>query len=869
MEKGSCKDIDSVVSNVSVDTTLEWEQYESVDGKDQLQVEIGVVERDDFKSKAVVISEGWPSLYFTLKSRGFDVLVFVKTQCDLQFILGDPNIHPLPGQLTGADNNWRPPMCDSVWIQGTAEFIMTYKEILPENTITVLPCTSRKRRFCPVTDHKVYTLSHSNCGGITLGRWTITVPARFDDSSIVKKSLVTRTLRHILNYTVKGIRWGDSTASAMRGTKKRGFNQHSRIYSERDRIIPGAASVPVQVRCVKQGSAEVRRLLTPEELMDVYDIQRTVQDSLQQCKDATRQLIMDDIVCAAPEKVLYGLVEVVRKLFSRGGLKKVDPTPANEPTKVDWLQFETTTDTNDEKAARSDDAAVATEQWDLYLMRGYTPQRQWDAISRYRKVPERWRRNNNSPKVCNGTIVTASHKRMLEGLRSLSVGVFSRNVYRSWILYMNNKYGQEVWSECTRLLKVNTKVSREQSKLLLTGVGNIVDLERDWKAGTEAIRRACNSTFWDWADGSTLFYWRWAPEFQTEARDGTTIWVTGALPRYRARQRWPSEPKAKQKMALKLLKVIDRCYMSQGPVISLTGCFAVPKGDNDIRMVYDATKCGLNEKLWAPNFLLPTIDTALRQASVTSWFGDIDLGEMFLNFPLDEDLRPYAGVDVTQMREELVRLGIMPEGTSERDGRIFVRWVRCLMGLRSSPYNAARAMGWLDDIIRGNRLDGMNEFRWDSLILNLPGMSEYDPALPKVYKWNEELAQMASNFEAYVDDIRTTGGTEVSCVNASRRVASLCNYFGVQDAARKRRFPSTKPSVWCGAKTSSDSTGLYTTTTQEKWDKGRTLILGWITESRENGGWLERKPLERGRGFLVHLSRTYPMIVPFMKILQL
>ena len=82
---------------------------------------------------------------------------------------------------------------------------------------------------------------------------------------------------------------------------------------------------------------------------------------------------------------------------------------------------------------------------------------------------------------------------------------------------------------------------------------------------------------------------------------------------------------------------------------SITGFFDVPKGDSDICMVYNATKCGLNDALWTPNFFLPTIDLILRNADADTWFGDIDLGEMFLNYWLDEELRPYAGVDVSAL----------------------------------------------------------------------------------------------------------------------------------------------------------------------------------------------------------------------------
>ena len=79
-------------------------------------------------------------------------------------------------------------------------------------------------------------------------------------------------------------------------------------------------------------------------------------------------------------------------------------------------------------------------------------------------------------------------------------------------------------------------------------------------------------------------------------------------------------------------------YINVGGVKSITGFFDVPKGDEDIRMVYDANKCGLNKALWTPNFFLPTIDSILRNADDHTWFGDIDLGEMFLNYWLDEEL---------------------------------------------------------------------------------------------------------------------------------------------------------------------------------------------------------------------------------------
>jgi hypothetical protein len=73
----------------------------------------------------------------------------------------------------------------------------------------------------------------------------------------------------------------------------------------------------------------------------------------------------------------------------------------------------------------------------------------------------------------------------------------------------------------------------------------------------------------------------------------------------------------------------------------------VPKGDGDVRMVYDASKSGLNSQLWAPWFLLPTIESHLRSVQPSSFMGDIDFSEQFLNFVLHEKVQPYAGVDLT------------------------------------------------------------------------------------------------------------------------------------------------------------------------------------------------------------------------------
>ena len=38
-------------------------------------------------------------------------------------------------------------------------------------------------------------------------------------------------------------------------------------------------------------------------------------------------------------------------------------------------------------------------------------------------------------------------------------------------------------------------------------------------------------------------------------------------------------------------------------------------------------------------------------ATDCSWYGDVDVGEMFLNFPLDINMRKFCGVDLSWIRE--------------------------------------------------------------------------------------------------------------------------------------------------------------------------------------------------------------------------
>ena len=150
--------------------------------------------------------------------------------------------------------------------------------------------------------------------------------------------------------------------------------------------------------------------------------------------------------------------------------------------------------------------------------------------------------------------------------------------------------------------------------------------------------------------------------------------------------------------------------------------------------------------------------------------------------------------------------------------------------------------------------------------MNLPGNKEYDPTMPWVYKWDELNGRLASHFSCYIDDIRGMGGTEGVCRRATQCVASWINYLGQQDAPQKWRPPSRTPGAWAGAMCLSKEDGLYVTCTQKKWNKAKAIIAHWHEEICKNKSRrVNAAQMECDVGFLVHLSRTFPAIFPYLK----
>ena len=386
--------------------------------------------------------------------------------------------------------------------------------------------------------------------------------------------------------------------------------------------------------------------------------------------------------------------------------------------------------------------------------------------------------------------------------------------------------------------------------------------ENSVSSGLSALRHSALASWWDWDEGSSPFFWRMTdPDWLVDMRDGVKPMWIGPPPKYRKAQRPNSDPNHLALEKKKIGKVRRRGYI--GPtkgIRSLTSFFSVPKGPTDIRMVYDGTKSGLNDSLLAPWFGLATVDLMLRTVCEGTWSGDNDFGEMFLNFWIHPEIRAYTGVDLTTLFPEEL------EGEGGEKKFLWEAWTRCAMGVTVSPYQTTQCTQRVKRIVFGCRFSKSNVFRWVEVKLNLPGNEDYDPSKPWICKVRED-GQIAVDVHSYVDDLRGTAPTKEEAWQASSAMAKGSAFFGLQDAARKRRPPSQSPGAWAGAVVETTGTEVLKTVSQERWDKTRKHVAT-LSKWASSDSPINRRDLERIRGFLVYVSLTFKSLVPYLKGIQ-
>lgn len=369
------------------------------------------------------------------------------------------------------------------------------------------------------------------------------------------------------------------------------------------------------------------------------------------------------------------------------------------------------------------------------------------------------------------------------------------------------------------------------------------------RAIIDCITRSSNSTFWEWDDGSRLFFWRWG-QWWKSARDGEVLFHESEPPRWMGRNLPAPSPHYETLLRKKEGKLVHRRYLEFGFADSIVPRFGVPKDEDDIRLVWDATRCGANETLWAPSFWMPVFrtisDLIIKRlpCSVSDYFlgnipstpaptdwrvphqSDMDVGEMFLNYLLHYSERHFFGARII---------------TGEGDGEVsqIMRFSRLLFGGRPCPYLAVQGHARAMELITGDISDPSNPLGWTRVITNWPFDFGYDPSMPRVIRVRQD-GEMAPGYPAFVDDGRISGVSKVICDSATHRFCTKVNHLGEQNASRKRRPSSTTPGAWTGKMLWSHETHPIKGILPEKWTKQRDDLLS-LKSLIDDGSPVERK----------------------------
>jgi hypothetical protein len=282
------------------------------------------------------------------------------------------------------------------------------------------------------------------------------------------------------------------------------------------------------------------------------------------------------------------------------------------------------------KATKSDDPAVPMSLWEEHLIK--------DGTRAWMRKDER----KNLTAAC-------------DTLRKLMLYRWKGKVLSSFRIWLNRKYADELdpigkrWGPGVRF-KNNKYVWNDgqtsKDDYVKRWNARVLTAPEALMAGMDCIEISYKTSWWEWEDGSRPFHWWWPEEYQERIRDGIKVHFRTPPPQYVVLQR-DVDPKVKEKVVEKLQQVRMRWYITERYMVSLTSFFAVPKGDNDIRIIYDGSIGGLHDAIWVPWFVLSTLNAHLRAVKQGTYMGDLDVGECFLNFMLHPILRPYSGVDFT------------------------------------------------------------------------------------------------------------------------------------------------------------------------------------------------------------------------------
>ena len=170
-----------------------------------------------------------------------------------------------------------------------------------------------------------------------------------------------------------------------------------------------------------------------------------------------------------------------------------------------------------DKAVKSDDASIPVHLWNDRIAVGLQSMREKEK----KAFPFDFTKDDDCLRFQRG----------LDGLRKFGLIVWKKNVRMSFL-----EWYDEVG-----------KLRREKE-----------DIFRD---GMKACAKADQCSWWNWDKGSSIFFWRWPPDYQETARIGVMPYFDKAPPTNQDRQPKYQDDVIKEMIKDKLQNVIDKGYI--------------------------------------------------------------------------------------------------------------------------------------------------------------------------------------------------------------------------------------------------------------------------------------------------------------------
>ena len=687
---------------------------------------------------------------------------------------------------------------------------------------------------------KIITCSHAQFGGVTSSTWRVVHVSRLSTCetlpSVMKTNFYQRPLQTALDDTV-----GEERVASFDPREEKGrpsfMGYVTPVHGSRQLEVYSATGLAPDISClghedrhfwvsansVMRPGGKVLRPVKTHELFAIWDYEGKLESK--EWSREYRQKRLNARLGSPPAKVVrLFLFKACDGLLARTKHWNTDVAPSGIMPTVGLTADVPFSPLEDKATARleakqADDAAIDKSHW--------APPDETPVQAKAREV-----------------------------LRRLAVKWWALNLEREGLQWLN-EHG-------------NTKYDRE-----------IVE---------DCIRRAKAATYWEWVRGSRLFFWRFSDEFLADMRDGVPFfhWADGPT----GFQHNLPAPSREAEIAArkKIFKLRFQNYMEKGELVQLlVPRFSIVKiqGDGgevlDIRVIFDSKSNGHNATLWASSFMLDEFADVLEH--VVKWLAmsvgqylemgspkqnydtqpantftktkqaDIDVGQMFHNFPAHRSERSRLGVRYISTRND---------GLHEPHS--FYRFTRLHFGGTSSPWLACQAEARIIEECKGDRTDPDNHWQWDRVHLNLFTAPNYDCSMPRVMLLRAD-GEVATREATFMDDTHVSGRDKDDTEDvraACHQMRVGMNSRGNQADCKKYRPPVYCPGAWIGCVLHTDTPFPMKSTTAKKWKRFKDG-LGWIAETSNTAKVIGTAELRRIAGLGVNVTEVYTDCRPYLK----